>query len=166
MADNETREQEAQEEVAEELHNTEESTDLEAELSKLKAESRKWEARAKENKAAADELAALKAEQMTESEKLQARAEAAESELAQLKAESERTQAAAEIAAKEGVPLDLLLFCTDREHMEHFAETYKAANAAPPAAPKAMASRINRGVPEAQQDNREVFAEMLSEHMN
>ncbi len=45
---------------------------LEAKLAEITAHSRKWEDRAKENKAAADELAALKRERMTDSEKADA----------------------------------------------------------------------------------------------
>lgn len=150
-----------QEEATEEAQTTEETTDW-------KAEARKWEARAKENKKAAEELEAIKQERMTESEKLQARAEAAEGELAALKAEAERTQAAQAIAAKSGVPMELLLFCADVDAMEAFAEKYQVENQAPPAAPRAQQSRIARGVPEAKEENRDVFARIAAEqlHMN
>ena len=151
--------EELQEEVAEEAQTTEETTDW-------KAEARKWEQRAKENKKAAEELEAIKQERMTESEKLQARAEAAEGELAALKAEAERAQAAQAIATRSGVPLELLLYCANTEQMEQFAETYKAANEQPPAAPKAPASRLSRGVPEAQLDNREKFAQLIANQLS
>lgn len=52
------------------------TTNWKAEAEKLVAESRKWEARAKENKAAAAELEKLRKEQMSEVEKAVAEAEA------------------------------------------------------------------------------------------
>lgn len=138
----------------------------EPETTDWKAEARKWEARAKENKAAADELESIKAERMTESEKLTARAEKAEKELAALKSEAERTQAAHEVAASTGVPAELLLFCADREAMEKFAEAFKSSEPQVPSAPRAASSRISRGVPEAQLSNQERFAQLANEQLS
>ena len=47
----------------------------------MKAHSRDWEKKAKENQSAASELEKLKEEQLSEVEKAQARAKAVESEL-------------------------------------------------------------------------------------
>lgn len=80
-----------------------------------KAESRKWEKRAKDNKAAADELEKLKKERMTETERLQAEATEAKQRAAQLEAELEKQRADAErvktalsISEETGVPVELL----------------------------------------------------------
>lgn len=111
-----------------------------------KAEARKWEQRAKENKAAADELAALKAEQMTEAEKAAAHLAEVEGELAALRAETQRQADAAEVAKATGTPAALLAYCKDRESMEAFAVEYAAAGQQPKgAAPAAPASRIATG---------------------
>lgn len=158
MEENEKQVEATQEEATNEPQGAEETTDW-------KAEARKWEQRAKENKSAKDELEAIKQERMSESEKLQARAEAAEGELAALKAEAERTQAAQAIAAKTGVPMELLLFCGNADAMEQFAEKYNAENQAPPAAPKAQTSRISRGVPDAKEETRDTFARIAAEQL-
>ena len=121
-----------------------------------KAEARKWEARAKKSAQAEQELEALKAAQMTEQEKEKARADKAEQELARLKAENQRMADAAEIATRDGIPQSLLNFCADREAMERFADEYKAAQRAIPAAASVTGVRINSG--EAKPSNGEVFA--------
>lgn len=90
-----------------------------------KAEARKWENLAKKGKAAEEELAKLKEAQMTELEKANAKAEKAESELAEMKAEAERLQAARQFSTEQGVPLELLEFCK-AEDMEAFCKAYKA----------------------------------------
>ena len=127
-----------------------------------KAESRKWEKRAKEHKEAAEELERIKAERMSETERLQARAEKAEAELSKLAKEKERAESAAEVAKKTSVPQDLLAFCADKEAMEAFAEVYNAHMAAEhvPAAPAARKSRIVRES-NTPISNRDVFAEMV-----
>lgn len=108
-----------------------------------KAEARKWEARAKENKDAADELAALKAAQMTEAEKAAAHLAEVEGELAALKADAQRRADAAEVAKATGVPAALLEYCATRDDMEAFAAEYGTA-AKPAGAPHAEPSRIAR----------------------
>lgn len=106
-----------------------------------KAEARKWEQRAKENKAAADELEALKAAQMTEAEKAAAHLAQVESELDALKAEAQRQADAAEVAKATGAPSALLMYCKDRDAMEAFVADWGAAQKTPPA-PAAERSRI------------------------
>lgn len=100
-----------------------------------KAECRKWEARAKENKGAADELQKLKESQMTEAEKLKAEAERAKAEAEsarveaeRLKAESAREKAVKEAARATGVDADLLALMSgdELEEIEANAATLKA----------------------------------------
>jgi hypothetical protein len=149
---------EATQDSAEEPHGTE--TDW-------KAMARKWESQAKANKAAADELEALKAERMTEAERLTARAEKAEAELAALQAQRQLAADAAEVAKATGAPEKLLAYCASREAMEAMAEDWKASQPEQPAAraPKAERSRIVRdgeAKPSAAMD----FAEYMQEVMN
>ena len=121
---------------AEEPHGTE--TDW-------KAMARKWEAQAKANKAAADELEALKAERMTESERLAARAEKAEAELEALMAEAQLRKDADEVSTETGIPSKLLAYCSSREAMEAMAADWQAAQKSQARAPKAERSHIVRG---------------------
>ena len=72
------------------------------------AHSREWEKRAKDNKAAADELAALKEAQLSETEKLTRRAEKAEKALADMKAREQASAWRTTAAAKYNVPADML----------------------------------------------------------
>lgn len=145
----ETKEGIQEEQAAEESHEELQQTDW-------KAEARKWEQRAKENKSAKDELEAIKAERMTEQEKLQARAEQAEAKIAELEAEAMRKASAQRISAEKGIPVDLLLFCSDEEAMEAFAEKY-SVEAPKPSAPSAPKSRIVRDE-SAQVSTRDQFA--------
>ena len=127
-----------------------------------KAEARKWEKYAKENKAARDELDALKAAQMTEQEKLVKRAEEAEAALAAVNSKLQHAQDVADVAAKSGVPAQLLEFCADREAMEAFAQQY-GANATPVhSAPSAPSTRLTRDTGK-QMTNGEVFAELAEQ---
>lgn len=128
-----------------------------------KAEARKWEERAKKSLAAEEELAKLKQAQMTEQEKAIARAEEAETKLAQLEAEKARADAARRISDESGVPLSLLEFCTDEAAMEKFAALYKESQPQPEpvhAAARADGSRIIRGN-EHKPTTREQFAQAL-----
>jgi len=83
-----------------------------------KAEARKWEERAKANKAAADELAAFKASAETEKQTL-------EQKLAEIgKAAADRAAEAAryKVAATKGVPAELLPENGDEESLAAFAD--------------------------------------------
>lgn len=140
----------------EELQSTEETTDW-------KAESRKWEARAKKNSAAAEELEKLKLAQMSEQEQLKARAEKAEARIAELEAEALRKATAQRLSAEKHIPIDLLLFCATEEDMERFAETY-SAQPQTPSAPSAPASRIQRG--EGKRSHEDIFAQFFDEQLN
>lgn len=76
-----------------------------------KAEARKWETRAKENAAKARRADELEQAQMTEIQKAQARADAAEAALAAKEHEATRLR----IAAAHGVPANLLSGSTEDE---------------------------------------------------
>ena len=86
-----------------------------------KAEARKWEQRAKDNKSAADKLAELEEAQKSEIEKVADRAAAAEKAAAEAKAEALRWK----VAAKHGISdedADLFLTGTDEETLTKQAE--------------------------------------------
>lgn len=82
-----------------------------ADYDKLLAQSRRWEARSKENAAKAKELDELKAATQTDAEKLAdatKRAEAAEAKVAEYEAKAERAAIVAEVAAEKGVDAEWL----------------------------------------------------------
>lgn len=85
------------------------------------AESRKWEARAKENKTAADELAALKAAQMTDTEKATARTAALEAEVKGFKAEKQIAAWKTTVSTETGVPVAALAGSTLEALQAHAA---------------------------------------------
>lgn len=138
---------------------TDETTDWQAKYEAMREHSREWERKAKANKAAADELEQLKAAQMTEQEKLTARAEAAEAKLAELEAQASHDAAAKTIAKETGVPLELLSYCSDESAMRDFAKQY--GNAKAPAAPSAAAARVLRS--DGKRTNADVFAEFINQ---
>lgn len=107
---------------------------LEAENATLKANSRKWEDRAKANKNKADEFDKLQASSATDAEKLTAALQA--------KDDAERELARYRVAASTGLPIDLaeMLTGSDEDAMEEQAKKLLArlAPATPPKAkPKA-----------------------------
>ena len=138
-----------------------ESTDWKAKYEEMRGHAREWEKMAKANKSAADELEQLKAAQMSEQEKANARAEAAESELAAIKAEQARADAAMKISNDTGVPLEMLLFCSDEGAMTEFAKKY-AEDARIPAASGAAGKRIIRSNNEKPPTNGELFADFAA----
>lgn len=146
--------------VQAETNSGETPTDWKAKYEAMREHSREWENRAKANKAAADELEQIKAAQMTEQEKLTARAEAAEAKLAELEAAKAHADAAQAIAAETGVPVELLSYCTDETAMREFASKY--AGNKPPIAPSAAATRVIRGDNE-KRSSADVFAEFMKQ---
>ena len=134
-------------------------TDWQAKYEAMRAHSREWEAKAKANKAAADELEQIKAAQMTEQEKLTARAEAAEAKLAELEARQAHDEAAKQIAKDTGVPFELLSYCSDENAMREFAGKY--AENKPSPAPAAAAARIIRT--DGKRTSADVFADFIKE---
>lgn len=150
------------EEQAEQVQATEEPQGTEA--TDWKAEARKWEARAKKSANAELELEALKQAQMTEKEKAEDRAKKAEEELAAIKAEKQRLEDAREIAAKCGIPANLLEYCADREAMARFAKDYMAAQPVTHSAAAANSTRLVSGG--AAPSKGEVFAEAVQGFFN
>lgn len=107
--------------------------DWEAKYNELKKHSREWEKLAKQRKGAADELAALKESQMSESEKLQKQLADATARADALQAEKDRTAWVAEASKATGVPADLLslISASDRDDLMSKAEGLKDRYAAP-----------------------------------
>ena len=107
--------------------------DWEAKYNELKKHSREWEKLAKQRKGAADELAALKESQMSESEKLQKQLADATARADALQAEKDRTAWVNEAAEATGVPADLLslISASDRDDLMSKAEGLKDRYAAP-----------------------------------
>lgn len=103
-------------------------TDWEAAAVRLKAEARKWEARAKENKGASDELQKLKESQMSEVDKARAEAEAARKEADDLKVERDRAHWVSKVAKASGVPADVLssVSAASEDDLAEKAETMKS----------------------------------------
>lgn len=85
------------------------------------AEARKWEARAKANKGAADKLAEIEEASKTEAQKLAERAEAAEKALADAKADALRLS----VIAKHGIPEEYQEFVTGATEDELVAKAQK-----------------------------------------
>ena len=134
----------------------------EADKTDWKAEARKWEARAKKSAQAELELEALKQSQMTEQEKATKRAEEAEKQLAELKAETQRLADAREIAERDGIPVNLLEFCADREAMEAFAKQYNAEQPITHSAATATGTRVIRNSDIAKPSSGDIFANAVS----
>lgn len=101
-----------------------EATEAHAEVAETdwKAQARKWEKRAKENSAAADELAKLKESQTTELERAQARASKAEKALKTLQEKAEHEKLKEQIAQELKVPANLILD-SDEEGMRAWAKS-------------------------------------------
>ena len=151
--------------TAQQVESPESETDWKAKYDEMRTHMRDWEKKAKANQSAADELERLKASQMSEQERTNARAEAAEAELQQLKAEIARTDAAMRIAAEKNVPVELLMFCADEDAMTEFVKTYEK-NTHVSSAPNALGgSRIVRSGSDKPRDNAELFAEFAQNLM-
>ena len=144
---------------AQESEQLPEETDWKAKYEEMRNHMRDWEKKAKANQSAFDELEKLKAEQMTEQEKANARAEKAEEELAALKAEAERVEAARHISSETGVPFDLLMYCNNTDAMADFAKKYQTEQ--PHAVATANRSKVIRG--EAKKTNGDLFADAVAD---
>ena len=99
---------------------TEQNTQETTETTDWKALSRKWEARAKENKAAVDELGALK----PQLEKLQAERDEFAAKVTAFETQQEYQKTVAEVAEAAGVPVEALRGET-REDLEAHAKVVK-----------------------------------------
>lgn len=143
---------------------TTEPTEPQGATTDWKAEARKWEKRAKENSAAAEELDALKTAQMSEQDRLVKRAEEAERKLAEANATIQHASDVADVSAQTGVPASLLQYCADRDAMEAFAKQFgESMQAQQPthSAPMAPTNRQTGGAPAAHRSNADAFADML-----
>lgn len=99
--------------------NGDETTDWEAKYNEMKQHSREWERKAKANKEAADELAALKESQMSEQERLQKQLDEATARANALQEEKDRRQWVDDAATETGVPAEILslIAATDRDDL-------------------------------------------------
>lgn len=96
-----------------------ETTDWEAKYNEMKQHSREWERKAKANKEAADELAALKESQMSEQERLQKQLDEATARANALQEEKDRRQWVDDAVTETGVPAEILslIAATDRDDL-------------------------------------------------
>lgn len=96
-----------------------ETTDWEAKYNEMKQHSREWERKAKANKEAADELAALKESQMSEQERLQKQLDEATARANALQEEKDRRQWVDDVATETGVSAEILslIAATDRDDL-------------------------------------------------
>lgn len=101
--------------------------DWEAKYNELKKHSREWEKLAKQRKGAADELAALKESQTSESEELQKQLADATARADALQAEKDRMEWVNEVSKATGVPADLLslISASNRDDLMSKAEGIK-----------------------------------------
>lgn len=123
-----------------------------------KAEARKWEQRAKENKAAAEKLAAFEESQKTEAQKLADRAAAAEKERDAAKLEALRTKVGMQKKLPTDV-IDLLKGDTEEElaaHADRLSEHFKAS-----VRPAGSVDQGTRGSAPAQ-NPRDAFAGLIN----
>lgn len=100
--------EETQAQASEQQASGVDNTDWQAKYEAMRAHSREWEKKAKENQGAADELEKLRESQATEQEKATKRAERAEAELNELKAKAERAEAVQAVADKANVPAEVV----------------------------------------------------------
>mgnify|MGYP004642272129 FL=1 len=112
-------------------------TDWEAKYNELKKHSREWERKAKANKDAADELAALKESQMSETDRLKQQLTEMTAKADGLQAERDRAAWVADAARATGVPTDVLnlVGATDGDDMLEKA--------------RAIAAQLKQGEPRA-----------------
>ncbi|KFI97820.1 capsid assembly scaffolding protein Gp46 family protein [Bifidobacterium stellenboschense] len=94
-------------------------TDWEAKYREVLSHSREWEKRAKDNKAAADELQQLKESQMSEQQKAEAKTARLQKELDQLKAEKQANEWRSQVAAETGLPSNLIVGDSLEAMQEH-----------------------------------------------
>lgn len=93
---------------AAEPHGETQQVDWEARYREAVSHSREWEKRAKDNKAAADELQQLRESRMSEAQKAQAKADRLQKELDALKAAQQATAWRSQVADETGLPASLI----------------------------------------------------------
>ena len=123
-----------------------------------KAEARKWEQRAKENKAVAERLAEFEDAQKTEQERLTERLQTAEQAAQQAKAEAARYR----IASRHGITEEdaqLFLTGTDEDTLVRQAEAF-AARVSKPSTPRPDPAAGVRGA-SGELSNADRFADLV-----
>lgn len=118
-----------------------------------KAQSRKWEDRAKANKNAAEELEQLKQEQMTETQKAAAHSKALEAKVSQYETERQQNQWREKVSRDTGIPAHLLHGST-LEEMQDVASELDAFAHPKPKAPGVPGQGKTPGTPPAGQQSR------------
>lgn len=133
-------------------------TDWQAKYEAMRAHSREWEKKARENQGAADELEKLRESQASEQEKAVRRAEAAEAELSELKARAERAETVAKVADAANVPAEVVDMLTGSDADELKAQVERLLKLLP-----AYPTRTDDGGGNvvAKRDSAERFAEQL-----
>ena len=121
-----------------------------------KVEARKWEQRAKENKAAAEKLASLEHDKKTDAEKLEALEKRLE---AKEKAEA-RAALVARVAKEKGVPADLIAGDSEEE-MAAWADNLKAAITPKPAPKVYKPGSFDRGTGKDDDPMRDVVKKLF-----
>lgn len=104
---------------AQKPHGGAQQVDWEAKYRETLAHSREWEKRAKDNKAAADELQQLKESQMSEQQKAEAKTAKLQKELDQLKAEKQTNEWRTQVATESGLPSNLIVGDSLESMQEH-----------------------------------------------
>ena len=133
-----------------------------AKVRKALDESRRWEQRAKENKAAAEKLAAFEESQKSEAQKLADRAAAAEKERDEARLEALRTKVGMQKRLPADV-VDLLKGDTEEElsaHADRLAEHFKAS-----VRPSGSADQGPRGAAAPNASPRDAFAGFIKQQL-
>jgi hypothetical protein len=129
-----------------------------------KAEARKWEARAKEYKPAADKLAEIEEASKTELQRAQERAEAAERRAQKLESDKQIADWRSSIGKEFGVPAGVLRGTTEDELRAH-AEELKALLPDPEARPGTYVAGEGR-TSTATPSPADEFAALISKQLN
>ncbi|MBT1166733.1 helicase [Bifidobacterium simiarum] len=109
MAEEATSTEQSQDAQEPHGNDQQQSTDWEAKYREAVSHSREWEKRAKDNKAAADELQQLKESQMSEAQKAEARTARLQKELDRLRAEKQANAWRTQVAEETGLPAGLIV---------------------------------------------------------
>lgn len=138
--------------------------ELNEKYNELKEHSRKWEKMAKASKDAADELEKIKAERLTDQEKLEKRAEDAEKQLNELLAEKARAERVKNVAKDTGLSIEILevIDAQDedslRERANQIKETFAPKETDPQTVPVILGDGKHAEPPEPTTDFfREIF---------
>lgn len=129
-----------------------------------KAEARKWEARAKENKGKADKLDKLEEASKTALEKATERAQAAEEKVKAYEQEAQRKAWLDEVASDTGLPASVLRGNT-REEIEAHAKTLKPFFAKP-SAPVVENDKMKSNTAVAGKSKEDAFFDLVQQKLS